>query len=69
MSDIKKKYDLFNSYFAEQCEPLVNNRAIFVAYTMSFLESFNFSADDIGDIIKKLDTKKAHEDGMISIVC
>ena len=25
VSDIKKKCDLLNSYFAEQCTPLVNN--------------------------------------------
>ena len=69
--DIKKKYDLFNSYFAEQCVTLVNTSelpSVFIAYTMSLLESFNFSADHIGGIIKKLDPKKAHEDGMISTI-
>ena len=70
VSGIKKKCDLFTSYFAEQCTPLVNNSKLPSALTVqteSLLESFYFSTDHIGDIIKKIDTKKAHGHDMISI--
>ena len=52
------KCDLFNSYFPEQCTPLVNNSklpSVLTVHTESLLESFYFSVDHIGDIIKKLD--------------
>ena len=68
--DIKKKCGLFNSYFADQCTPLVNDIKLPSALTVnteSPLESFHFSADSIGDIIKKLDPNKAHGHEMISI--
>ena len=70
VSDIKKKCDLFNSYFAEQCTPLINDSklpSVLTFHTESFLESFHFSADHIGDIIKKLDPNKAHGHDMVSI--
>ena len=70
VSDIKKKCDLFNSYFADQCTPLVNDSklpSVLTVHTESLLESFHFSADHIGDIIKKLDPNKAHGHDMISI--
>ena len=70
VSDIKKKCDLFNSYFAEQCTPLVNNSKLLSVLTVpteSLLESFYFSADHMGDIIKKLDPNKAHGHDMITI--
>ena len=68
VSDIKKKCDLFNSYFADQCTPLVNDSklpSVITVHKESLLEAF--SADHIGDIIKKLDPKKAHGHDMISI--
>ena len=61
--------DLFNSYFADQCTPLVNDSklpSVLTVHTESLLESLRFSADHIGDIIKKLDPK-AHGYDMISI--
>ena len=67
--DIKKKCHLFNSYFADQCTPLVNDSklpSVLTVHTESLLESFHFSADHIGDITKKLHPNKAHE-LMISI--
>ena len=70
ISDIKKKYDIFNSHFAEQCTPLVNNSklpSVLTVRTESLLESFCFSADHIRNIIKKLDPNKAHGHDMISI--
>ena len=68
--DIKKKCDLFNSYFAEQCTPPVNDSkltSVLKVHTESLLESFHLSADHIGNIIKKLDPNKAHGHDMISI--
>ena len=70
VSDIKKKCDLFNSYFADQCTPLVNDSklpSVLTVHTESVLESFHFSADHIRDIIKKLDPNKALRHDMISI--
>ena len=70
VSDINKKCDLFNLYFAEQCTSLVNDSklpSVLTVHTESLLESFHFSADHIGDIIKKLDPNKAHGHDMISI--
>ena len=70
ISDIKKKCDLFNSYFADQCTPLVNDSklpSVLTVHTESLLESFHFSADHIGDIIRKLHPNKAHGHDMISI--
>ena len=70
VSDIKKKCDLFNSYFAEQCTPLVNNRklpSVLTVLTESLLDSFHFSANQIGYIIGKLNPNKAYGHEMISI--
>ena len=70
VSDIKKKYDLFNSYFADQWTPLVNDSklpSVLTVYKEPLLESFYFSADHIEDIIKKLDLNKAHGHDMINI--
>ena len=70
VSYIKRKRDLFNSHFADQCTPLLNDSklpSVLTVHTESLLESFHFSADHIGDIIKKLDPNKAHGHDMISI--
>ena len=70
VSDIKKKCNLFNSYFADQCTPLVNDSklsSVLRVPTESLLESFHFSADHIGDFIRKLDSNRAHGYDMISI--
>ena len=70
LSDVKKKRDLFNSYFAEQCTSLVNNSkfpSVLTVHTESLLESVYFSGNHIGVIIKKLDPNKAHGHHMISI--
>ena len=70
VSHIKKKCDIFNSYFAEQCTPLLNSSklpSVLTVYTESILESFYCPADHIGDAIKKLDSNKAHRHDMISI--
>ena len=67
VSDMKKKCDLFNSYFAGQFTPLANNSKlpfVLTVHTESHLESFYFS---VGDIIKKLDPNKSHGHDIISI--
>ena len=67
---MKKKCDLFNSYLAEQCTPLINNNkrpSVSTVYTEPRLESFYFSADHAEHIIKKLDPSKAHGHDMTSI--
>ena len=69
VSDIKKKCDLFKSYFEEQCTALVNDSklpSVLTVHTESLLESFYFSAGHIRDI-KKLDPNKAHGHDMMSI--
>ena len=40
---------------------------VLTVHTELFLQLFYFSTNLIGDIIKKLDPNKAHEDDMISI--
>ena len=53
VADMKKKCDFFNSYFAEQCTPLVNDSklpSILTVHAESLLESFHFSADRIEDL-------------------
>ena len=58
LADTKENCDLFNSYFAEQCTPLVNNSNIPSALTVnteSLLESFHFSANHVRDVIKKME--------------
>ena len=65
-----KKCDFFNSYFAEQCTPFVNNSkhpSVLTVHTESLLELFYISADHIGDIIRKLDPNKVYGHDMISI--
>ena len=68
LSDIKEK--CFNSCFVEHCTPLVNIMklpSVLTVYTDSLLESFHFSADHVGDLIKKLDLSKSHGHEMIRI--
>ena len=57
VSDIKKKCDLFNSYFTNSAgTPLINNSKlppVFTVHTESLLEPFYFSADHIADTVIK----------------
>ena len=69
ISEIKAKCELFNSYFAEQCTPLVENSQLstrFTTYTDSVLTSIDFSVEQVSNIIKKLDPNKAHGHDKIS---
>ena len=68
--DFKKKADLFNSFFADQCS-LINNSSELprkLEYlTQSRLSSVTFSEDDIEKLIQNLDPNKAHGHDQISI--
>ena len=69
-TDFKKKAELFNSYFANQCTLIKSNSTlpVNVQYlTEKRLSSFDFSEDDIMKVIQKLDPNKAHGQDNISI--
>ena len=71
ISEIKAKCELFNSYFAGQCTPLINNSQLptrFTTHTESVLTSVDFSVEQVSNIFKKLDPNKAHGHHKISIV-
>ena len=53
---------IFNDYFATQCRPLLTNSILPpLSYkTENRLSSIPVNADKIQDVIKKLDSKKAH---------
>ena len=70
ISETKANCELFNSHFAGQCTPLVNNRQLSTRYTThtdSVLTSRDFSVEQVSDIIKKPDPNKDHGRGKISI--
>ena len=70
VTDFKKKAELFNSHFANQCTSINNNSTlpVNVQYlTEKRLFSFDFSEDDIMKVIQKLDPNKAHGQDNISI--
>ena len=70
VTDLKKKAELFNYYFANQCT-LINSNSTLPAnvqyLTDKRLSSFDFSEDDIMKVIQKLDPNKAHGQDNISI--
>ena len=69
-TDFKKKAELFNSYFANQCTLINNNSTLPVNIqylTGKCLSSFYFSEDDIMKVVQKLDPNKAHGQDNISI--
>ena len=71
-SDIKEKCHLFNSHVLEQYTPLVNNsksRTALIVHTKSISESFHFSVDYLGDIIKKLVPTKLMDMTWVEYVC
>ena len=70
VTDFKKKAELFNCYFANQCTLINSNSTLLlnVQYlTDKRLSSFDFSEDDIMKVIQKLDPNKAHGQNNISI--
>ena len=64
-----EKSEILNSFFVKQCS-LINNGStllwLFTLITEKSLSDVNFSVDDIKNIINKLDSNKAHGDGIIS---
>ena len=70
ITDFKKKAELFNSFFANQCS-LIDDNSQFpptLSYkTFERLSSVKFTDDDIIKTIPKLDPKEAPGDDKISI--
>lgn len=58
MSKIKKKCELFNSYFSDQCTPLVNNIQLPTRF-LTHIESV-FTVEQVCNIIKAVDPRAAH---------
>ena len=70
ISDFKVKSNLFNNYFSDQCTPIANESQIpneINHYTDKYLYNVRFSLDDICNIIRNLDTNKAHGYDNISV--
>ena len=69
--NFKKKAELFNIFFANQCT-LLNNSSVLpnnlAKLTNKSLNKVNFLTDDISKIINNLDPNKAHGHDMLSII-
>ena len=70
VTDFREKAQIFNSFLAEQCL-LINSDSSFpseiIKKTDNCLHSVRFSTEDILQIIKNLDSNKAHGYDEISI--
>ena len=66
--DCKEKAKLFNDYFLDRCEPIINDstRHIFAQITCSNLDTIAITQQSILDIIKSLNVNKAHGPDNIS---
>ena len=70
MKRVKKKAELFNSFFADQCSLISSSSKLpskFEYLTQSRLSSITFSTEEIEKIIQNLDPNKAHGHDQISI--
>ena len=70
VTDIKRKANIFNEYFAEQGTPLKNNTVLPINQTFltqSRLTSLDFNEKKILKIIRALNICKAHSHDDISI--
>ena len=68
--DFKKKTELFNSFFGDQCSLISNSSELPLKLeylTQSLLSSVTFSKDNIAKLIQNLDPHKAHGHDQISI--
>ena len=68
--DFKKKAELFNSFFADQCSLISNSSELpgkLEYLAQSCLSSITFSKDNIPKMIQNLDPNKAHGNDQISI--
>ena len=69
ISCFKKKAGIFNRYFSQQYRPLVSGSNVpsFTSLTNKRISNISFGIDKIVDVIKKLNSKKAHGFDGISI--
>ena len=70
ITDFKEKSEIFNSFFAKQCSLNDDGSTLPSLFTLIIeksLSDVDFSAEDIKNIISKLDSNKAHDDDIISI--
>ena len=70
ITDFKEKSGISNSFFAKQCSLIVNGSTLPSLFPLTAekpLSDFDVSAEDIKNIISKLDSNKAHGDDMIII--
>ena len=70
VTDIQKKANVFNKFFAEQCTPLDNNSSLPVNQlflTQSRLTSLDLDDDELLKMIRALNINKAHGHDDISI--
>ena len=70
ISNFKEKAKIFNKYFAEQCQPLENSSVLpgHIDYqTDNRIGTVKIDINDIVEVIKKLNPKKAHGVDDISI--
>ena len=70
ITNFKKKVELFNTFFTNQCTLLINSSALpnnLAKLSNKSIDTVSFSTDDISKIIKNLDTNKAHSHDMFSI--
>ena len=67
---LRRKCEVFSSYFARQCPLFVNNSQLptrFTTHSESVLTSVDFFVEQVINIIKKQDPRKAHGHDKISI--
>ena len=70
VTDLKKKAELFNLFFAEQCSIIYNSSGLpsnFLKKTDKSISAITFTCDDIATLSKNLNPNKAHDHDMISI--
>ena len=70
ITNFKKKVELFNTFFTNQCTLLINSSVLpnnLAKPSNKSIDTVSFSTDDISKIIKNLDTNKAHSHDMFSI--
>ena len=70
VTDLKKKAELFNFFFAEHCTKIDNRselRLNFPQKTDKSISAITYSSDDIATLIKNLDPAKAHGQDIITI--
>ena len=70
LTDLKKKAELFNFFFAEQCSKIDNSNELplnILKETDKSISAITFSCDDIATLIKNLDPSRAQGLDMVTI--